>query len=101
MHVTRQTDAKNATGAYKWSRLARAPALDSSLLTSSSLSDVSSSPFKIMVATVQKPAPAFKGTAVVDGLFQDISLSDYLGQWYVLVLLQLVSAAHRNHCCRG
>ena len=34
-----------------------------------------------MVATVQKPAPAFKATAVVDGLFQDISLSDYLGKW--------------------
>ncbi|RPD56872.1 2-cysteine peroxiredoxin [Lentinus tigrinus ALCF2SS1-7] len=37
-----------------------------------------------MVAIVQKPAPAFKGTAVVDGLFQDISLADYLGQWVVL-----------------
>ena len=36
-----------------------------------------------MVATVQKPGPAFKATAVVDGLFQDISLSDYLGQWCV------------------
>ncbi len=36
-----------------------------------------------MVATVQKPAPAFKATAVVDGLFKDISLQDYLGQWYV------------------
>ena len=36
-----------------------------------------------MVAIVQKPAPVFKGNAVVDGLFQDISLSDYLGQWYV------------------
>ncbi|RDX50707.1 thioredoxin-like protein [Polyporus arcularius HHB13444] len=42
-----------------------------------------------MVATVQKPAPAFKGTAVVDGLFQDISLSDYLGQWVVLFFYPL------------
>ena len=40
-----------------------------------------------MVAIVQKPAPAFKATAVVDGLFQDISLSDYLGQWYVSHLI--------------
>ena len=38
-----------------------------------------------MSAFVQRPAPAFKGTAVVDGLFQDIALSDYLGQWYVRI----------------
>lgn len=34
-----------------------------------------------MVATVQKPAPAFKTSAVVEGLFKDIALSDYLGRW--------------------
>lgn len=37
-----------------------------------------------MVAIVQKPAPAFKAAAVVGGQFQDISLSDYLGQWFVI-----------------
>ncbi|KAI9569263.1 peroxiredoxin [Boletus coccyginus] len=37
-----------------------------------------------MVARVQRPAPAFKATAVVDGMFKDISLADYLGQWVVL-----------------
>ncbi|KAF9814266.1 hypothetical protein IEO21_05205 [Rhodonia placenta] len=42
-----------------------------------------------MVATVQKPAPGFKAPAVVDGLFQDISLSDYLGQWVVLFFYPL------------
>ncbi|KAI0747385.1 thioredoxin-like protein, partial [Fomes fomentarius] len=42
-----------------------------------------------MVATVQKPAPAFKATAVVDGLFKDISLQDYLGQWVVLFFYPL------------
>ncbi|EMD35706.1 hypothetical protein CERSUDRAFT_138397 [Gelatoporia subvermispora B] len=42
-----------------------------------------------MVALVQKPAPAFKATAVVDGLFQDISLSDFLGQWVVLLFYPL------------
>ncbi|KAI0925351.1 Peroxiredoxin-1, variant 2 [Taiwanofungus camphoratus] len=42
-----------------------------------------------MVAIVQKPAPGFKATAVVDGLFQDISLSDYLGQWVVLFFYPL------------
>ena len=34
-----------------------------------------------MVAQVQKPAPTFKAQAVVDGVFQDVSLSDFLGQW--------------------
>ena len=34
-----------------------------------------------MVAAVQKPAPLFKAQAVVDGVFTDISLADYLGQW--------------------
>ncbi|KAE9398990.1 thioredoxin-like protein [Gymnopus androsaceus JB14] len=37
-----------------------------------------------MVALVQRPAPAFKSTAVVEGLFQDISLSDFIGKWVVL-----------------
>lgn len=36
-----------------------------------------------MVALVQRPAPAFKAPTVVDGAFEDISLSDYLGKWYV------------------
>ncbi|KAI0740134.1 peroxiredoxin [Earliella scabrosa] len=42
-----------------------------------------------MVAVVQKPAPAFKATAVIDGLFKDISLQDYLGQWVVLFFYPL------------
>ncbi|THH32651.1 hypothetical protein EUX98_g1518 [Antrodiella citrinella] len=37
-----------------------------------------------MVARIQKPAPAFTAEAVVDGLFQEISLSQYLGKWVVL-----------------
>ena len=37
-----------------------------------------------MVAQVQRPAPGFtKAAAVVDGLFEDISLSDYMGKWCV------------------
>ena len=36
-----------------------------------------------MVALIQRPAPTFKAEAVVDGLFHDVSLTDYLGQWYV------------------
>lgn len=46
----------------------------------------SASTLSIMVATVQKPAPAFKSEAVVDGLFKELSLADYLGQWCVLNL---------------
>ncbi|KAF7262640.1 hypothetical protein EG68_00078 [Paragonimus skrjabini miyazakii] len=30
------------------------------------------------------PAPAFKGTAVIDGSFRDISLADYKGQYVLL-----------------
>ncbi|KAG6811059.1 hypothetical protein H0H92_009148 [Tricholoma furcatifolium] len=37
-----------------------------------------------MVALVQRPAPTFTAPAVTDGLFNDISLSDYLGQWEIL-----------------
>nr|XP_027200335.1 peroxiredoxin 1-like [Dermatophagoides pteronyssinus] len=33
---------------------------------------------------IQKPAPQFKGTAVVGGQFKDISLSDYKGKYVVL-----------------
>lgn len=36
-----------------------------------------------MVALIQRPAPTFKAEAVVEGLFLDISLTDYLGQWCV------------------
>lgn len=36
-----------------------------------------------MVALVQRPAPSFKADTVVDSLFTEVSLSDYLGQWCV------------------
>lgn len=41
-----------------------------------------------MSPPLQKPAPAFKGTAVVDGQFKDISLEDYKGM-SVLVLTKM------------
>jgi hypothetical protein len=37
---------------------------------------------KKMSPTIQNPAPAFSVTALVDGGFKQVSLSDYLGQWY-------------------
>ncbi|KAI9273590.1 thioredoxin-like protein [Sporodiniella umbellata] len=36
-----------------------------------------------MVAQVQKQAPAFTAPAVAEGIFKDISLSDYKGQYVV------------------
>jgi peroxiredoxin (alkyl hydroperoxide reductase subunit C) len=36
-----------------------------------------------MVVAVQRQAPAFTAPSVVDGQFKDISLADYLGQWFV------------------
>ncbi|KAF7386896.1 hypothetical protein HZH66_011348 [Vespula vulgaris] len=38
---------------------------------------------------IQKPAPAFRGTAVVNGQFKEISLSDYKGQYVVLFFYPL------------
>lgn len=44
-----------------------------------------------MVAQVQKPAPAFKKTVVVDGLFEEVSLEKYTsqGKWVVLAFIPL------------
>ncbi|XP_006621026.1 peroxiredoxin 1 [Apis dorsata] len=41
------------------------------------------------VPALQKPAPNFKGTAVVNGEFKDISLSDYSGKYLVLFFYPL------------
>lgn len=35
------------------------------------------------------PAPQFKGTAVVDGAFKEISLDDYKGKWVILFFYPL------------
>lgn len=42
-----------------------------------------------MTPQLQKPAPHFQGTAVVDGQFKDISLSDYKGKYVVLFFYPL------------
>ncbi|XP_018565888.1 peroxiredoxin 1 [Anoplophora glabripennis] len=41
------------------------------------------------VPSLQKPAPIFKGTAVVDGMFKEISLEDYKGQYVVFFFYPL------------
>lgn len=42
-----------------------------------------------MTPQIQKPAPEFKGTAVVNGQFKDIKLSDYKGKYLVNFLLSI------------
>ena len=45
---------------------------------------LSTEPYHLeMVALIQRPAPTFKAEAVIEGHFLDVSLADYLGQWYV------------------
>ncbi|XP_015123208.1 peroxiredoxin 1 [Diachasma alloeum] len=41
------------------------------------------------VLALQKPAPVFKGTAVVKGQFKDISLTDYKGKYVILFFYPL------------
>jgi len=42
-----------------------------------------------MSPAIQHPAPAFTVTALVDGAFKEVSLSDYLGQWVILMFYPL------------
>lgn len=42
-----------------------------------------------MTPPLQKPAPQFSGTAVIDGQFKDISLKDYAGKYVVLFFYPL------------
>lgn len=43
----------------------------------------------LFAPVVQKPAPDFKGTAVVDGQFKELKLSDYQGKYLVLFFYPL------------
>lgn len=54
-----------------------------------------------MPLQLQKPAPAFKATAVVDGQFKQISLSDYKGKYVVLFFypLDLWVCFYNLTCC--
>jgi len=44
---------------------------------------------RLLAAQVQKPAPAFKAQAVVDGQFKEVSLADYLGKYVVVYFYPL------------
>nr|CAI5857576.1 unnamed protein product [Callosobruchus analis] len=43
------------------------------------------------VPPLEKPAPVFKGTAVIDGMFKEISLNDYKGKYVVFFFYPLDS----------
>jgi alkyl hydroperoxide reductase subunit AhpC len=45
--------------------------------------------FRMPVPELQKPSPQFSCTAVVNGQFKDISLSDYKGKYVVLFFYPL------------
>ncbi|CAI5055283.1 ANL_HP_G0149820.mRNA.1.CDS.1 [Saccharomyces cerevisiae] len=49
-----------------------------------------------MVAEVQKQAPPFKKTAVVDGIFEEISLEKYKGKYVVLAFIVAFSDAAKK-----
>jgi len=50
--------------------------------------NLSSTPINL-AAQVQKPAPAFKAQAVVDGQFKEVSLADYQGKYVVVYFYPL------------
>ena len=50
---------------------------------------LSTTQIALQKARVQLPAPDFKGQAVVDGQFKEISLSDFKGKWLVLFFYPL------------
>ncbi|CDK29357.1 unnamed protein product [Kuraishia capsulata CBS 1993] len=42
-----------------------------------------------MAPIVQKPAPGFTATAVVDGVFEEVSLEQYKGKWVLLAFIPM------------
>lgn len=42
-----------------------------------------------MVLQVGKPAPTFNKTAVIDGIFEEVSLDQYKGKWVVLAFVPM------------
>lgn len=50
-----------------------------------------------MTPQLQKPAPDFSGTAVVNGQFKDLKLSDFKGKYLVSVIKFAVN--RKSHLC--
>ncbi|CAK9439234.1 uncharacterized protein LODBEIA_P34560 [Lodderomyces beijingensis] len=42
-----------------------------------------------MAPTIQQPAPSFKKTAVIDGVFEEVSLEQYKGKWVILAFFPM------------
>jgi peroxiredoxin (alkyl hydroperoxide reductase subunit C) len=49
-----------------------------------------------MSPVIQSPAPAFTVTAHVDGEFKQVTLSDYIGQWYSIYYPFLLWVRHSD-----
>jgi len=64
-------------------------ACSASRLTNMSASNCLHTSARLSVADVQKPAPNFKGTAVINNDFKEIQLSDYKGKYLVLFFYPL------------
>lgn len=60
-----------------------------SILHSTTTTNTNTQIIIIMVAQVQKPAPTFKKTAVVDGVFEEVSLEQYKGKYVVLAFVPM------------
>lgn len=41
------------------------------------------------IPTIGKPAPTFTKTAVIDGVFEDVSLEQYKGKWVILAFIPM------------
>ena len=72
------------------------PSLTKYFLQKSSSKSLSTTSFLLQQAKVQHPAPEFKGQAVVDGQFKEVSLSDFKGKWLVLFFYPLDFTFVRN-----
>ncbi|RWS11905.1 thioredoxin-dependent peroxide reductase-like protein [Dinothrombium tinctorium] len=70
--------ARNACQKFLTSKMTLSPFIRNLSVTS-----------KAMAVSVQKPAPDFKGTAVVDNQFKEIKLSDYSGKYLYLFFYPL------------
>jgi peroxiredoxin (alkyl hydroperoxide reductase subunit C) len=60
---------------------ARGPILEASTQTET---QPETKEVKMSIARVGKPAPDFEASALVDGGFKNVKLSDYRGKWVIL-----------------
>ena len=52
-----------------------------------------------MSPTIQSPAPVFKVTALVDGAFKEVSLTDFHGQWWLFFTRFFLKITLTHYAC--